>query len=134
MISAGEAGTWRSCAAAPPESATAKIKPARLASGCRIRLMFSQSSANGRDITAPRRQLKAGTGGEARDRPLDESYARPFRWPPDAGEETMHEVTPAKTRQAVAAAVIGNVLEWYDFAVYAFVAIHISRKFFPAGD
>jgi hypothetical protein len=46
----------------------------------------------------------------------------------------MHEVTPAKTRQAVAAAVIGNVLEWYDFAVYAFVAIHISRKFFPAGD
>jgi MFS transporter, MHS family, proline/betaine transporter len=49
-------------------------------------------------------------------------------------EEIMHEVTPAKTRQAVAAAVIGNVLEWYDFAVYAFVAIHISRKFFPAGD
>ena len=46
----------------------------------------------------------------------------------------MHEVTPAKTRQAVTAAVIGNVLEWYDFAVYAFVAIHISRKFFPAGD
>jgi MHS family proline/betaine transporter-like MFS transporter len=46
----------------------------------------------------------------------------------------MHEVTPAKTRQAVAAAVIGNVLEWYDFAVYAFVAIHISRKFFPPGD
>ena len=46
----------------------------------------------------------------------------------------MHEVTSAKTRQAVAAAVIGNVLEWYDFAVYAFVAIHISRKFFPAGD
>ena len=46
----------------------------------------------------------------------------------------MHEPSAAKTRQAVAAAVIGNVLEWYDFAVYAFVAIHISRKFFPAGD
>jgi MHS family proline/betaine transporter-like MFS transporter len=46
----------------------------------------------------------------------------------------MHEVTPAKTRQAVGAAVIGNVLEWYDFAVYAFVAIYISRKFFPPGD
>jgi MFS transporter, MHS family, proline/betaine transporter len=51
-----------------------------------------------------------------------------------SGEENMHEVTPAKMRQAVAAAVIGNVLEWYDFAVYAFVAIYISRKFFPAGD
>jgi MHS family proline/betaine transporter-like MFS transporter len=46
----------------------------------------------------------------------------------------MHEPSAAKTRQAVAAAVIGNVLEWYDFAVYAFVALHIARKFFPAGD
>lgn len=46
----------------------------------------------------------------------------------------MHEPKPAEARRAVAAAVIGNVLEWYDFAVYAFVAIHISRKFFPAGD
>src|ERR1043166_6889659 len=54
--------------------------------------------------------------------------------PRTPGEASMHEVTPAKTRQAVAAAVIGNVLEWYDFAVYAFVAIHISRKFFPPGD
>jgi MHS family proline/betaine transporter-like MFS transporter len=50
------------------------------------------------------------------------------------GEESMHEPSAAKTRQAVAAAVIGNVLEWYDFAVYAFVAIHISRQFFPPGD
>jgi MHS family proline/betaine transporter-like MFS transporter len=51
-----------------------------------------------------------------------------------SGEEIMHEVTPAKTRQAVAAAVIGNVLEWYDFGVYAFVAIYISRNFFPQGN
>ncbi len=36
--------------------------------------------------------------------------------------------------QAVAAAVIGNVLEWYDFAVYAFVASIIARKFFPGQD
>jgi MHS family proline/betaine transporter-like MFS transporter len=40
----------------------------------------------------------------------------------------------AKTRRAVSAAVIGNVLEWYDFAVYAFVAVIIARKFFPQGD
>jgi MHS family proline/betaine transporter-like MFS transporter len=46
----------------------------------------------------------------------------------------MHEPAPAKTRQAVAAAVVGNVLEWYDFAVFAFVAIYLSRKFFPPGD
>jgi MFS transporter, MHS family, proline/betaine transporter len=35
---------------------------------------------------------------------------------------------------AVSAAVIGNVLEWYDFSVYAFVATIIARKFFPQGD
>ena len=37
-------------------------------------------------------------------------------------------------RQAVVAAVIGNVLEWYDFSVYAFVAVIIAKKFFPAGN
>ena len=42
--------------------------------------------------------------------------------------------SPQGTRQAVAAAVVGNVLEWYDFGVYAFVATILSQKFFPAGD
>jgi MHS family proline/betaine transporter-like MFS transporter len=37
-------------------------------------------------------------------------------------------------RRAVGAAVIGNVLEWYDFAVYAFLATVLARKFFPGGD
>ena len=31
------------------------------------------------------------------------------------------------------AAVIGNVLEWYDFAVYAYVAVYIAKNFLPAG-
>ena len=42
--------------------------------------------------------------------------------------------TSAQSRKAVAAAVIGNVLEWYDFGVYAFVATIIARKFFPGQD
>src|ERR1700684_1640979 len=33
----------------------------------------------------------------------------------------------------VAAAVIGNALEWYDFIVFGFLALIISRLFFPAG-
>jgi len=37
-------------------------------------------------------------------------------------------------KQAVVAAVVGNVLEWYDFSVYAFVAAIIARKFFPGGN
>jgi MHS family proline/betaine transporter-like MFS transporter len=42
--------------------------------------------------------------------------------------------TSAQSRQAVTAAVIGNVLEWYDFGVYAYVATIIARKFFPGQD
>jgi MHS family proline/betaine transporter-like MFS transporter len=37
-----------------------------------------------------------------------------------------------QARRAILAAVIGNVLEWYDFAVYAYMATIIARKFFPA--
>jgi MHS family proline/betaine transporter-like MFS transporter len=40
----------------------------------------------------------------------------------------------APATRAVAAAVIGNVLEWYDFAVYAYMAGVIARAFFPADD
>jgi MHS family proline/betaine transporter-like MFS transporter len=40
----------------------------------------------------------------------------------------------AGRRQAIGAAVIGNILEWYDFSVYAFVATIIAKRFFPAGD
>ena len=36
-----------------------------------------------------------------------------------------------KARQIVAA-VIGNALEWYDFVVYGFLTVIISRLFFPA--
>ncbi|QCI65884.1 MFS transporter [Phreatobacter stygius] len=39
-----------------------------------------------------------------------------------------------KSKKAVTAAVVGNVLEWYDFAVYAYVASIIARKFFPVQD
>jgi MFS family permease len=41
---------------------------------------------------------------------------------------------PPSARRAVAAAVVGNVLEWYDFAVYGYVAATIGRSFFPTGD
>jgi MHS family proline/betaine transporter-like MFS transporter len=46
----------------------------------------------------------------------------------------MAGVTAKDRGKAVAAAVVGNVLEWYDFAVYAFVATIIAKKFFPAQD
>ncbi len=38
---------------------------------------------------------------------------------------------PASRRKQVIAAVIGNALEWYDFVVFGFLTVIISRLFFP---
>jgi MHS family proline/betaine transporter-like MFS transporter len=37
-------------------------------------------------------------------------------------------------RKAVGAAVVGNVLEWYDFSAYGYLATVIAKRFFPSGD
>ncbi len=51
------------------------------------------------------------------------------------GEGARDGVAPAwSLRRVVTAAVIGNVLEWYDFAVYGFFAPILASQFFPAGD
>ena len=39
---------------------------------------------------------------------------------------------PAPKPLKVAAAVIGNALEWYDFISFGFLTVIISRLFFPA--
>ncbi len=39
--------------------------------------------------------------------------------------------SPAKTIIAVS---IGNALEWFDIVIYGFMAVTISRLFFPDGD
>jgi len=38
---------------------------------------------------------------------------------------------PSITRKAVAAAIAGNALEFYDFVLYAYFAIYIGKAFFP---
>jgi MFS transporter, MHS family, proline/betaine transporter len=38
------------------------------------------------------------------------------------------------TRRTIAAGMIGNVLEWYDFAIYGYFATAIGRHFFPHED
>lgn len=48
-------------------------------------------------------------------------------------------IAPARTtrtaisRKAVAAAVAGNALEFYDFVIYAYFAVYIGHAFFPVG-
>ncbi|HET7668129.1 MAG TPA: MFS transporter [Mycobacterium sp.] len=41
---------------------------------------------------------------------------------------------PDVIRRAVRGASIGNLVEWYDFAIYGFLATYIAKTFFPSGD
>jgi MHS family proline/betaine transporter-like MFS transporter len=43
-------------------------------------------------------------------------------------------VEPRARRRVIGATLIGNFMEWFDFAVYGFVATIIGATFFPAGD
>jgi MHS family proline/betaine transporter-like MFS transporter len=44
------------------------------------------------------------------------------------------DVEPDVLRRAVRGAAIGNTVEWFDFAIYGFLATYIAAKFFPSGD
>lgn len=50
--------------------------------------------------------------------------------------QSTHTAAPVRrsATRAIAAATIGNALEWFDLAVYALMAAHIGRTFFPGGD
>ena len=37
-------------------------------------------------------------------------------------------------RKAITGASIGNAVEWFDFAIYGFLATYIAANFFPSGD
>jgi MFS transporter, MHS family, proline/betaine transporter len=50
----------------------------------------------------------------------------------DLKDDAVNTQSP-RARQVVAA-VIGNALEWYDFIVFGFVSVVISRLFFPASN
>jgi MFS family permease len=43
-------------------------------------------------------------------------------------------LTTAARARAIVAGSLGNLVEWYDFYVYAFTALYFSAAFFPAGD
>ncbi|HEY0290598.1 MAG TPA: MFS transporter [Pseudomonas sp.] len=47
---------------------------------------------------------------------------------------TIERVDPATLRKVIVAAAIGNFVEWFDFAVYGFLATTIAQQFFPSGD
>ncbi|BBY99132.1 MFS transporter [Mycolicibacterium fallax] len=44
------------------------------------------------------------------------------------------DTAPVTLRRVIAGASIGNAVEWFDFAIYGFLATHIAANFFPAGN
>ena len=51
----------------------------------------------------------------------------------EARDQRKH-AEPVVIRRAVRGAAIGNTVEWFDFAIYGFLATYIADKFFPSGD
>lgn len=54
--------------------------------------------------------------------------------PPSNNHSAADLVNKRSGRRAIAAASVGNALEWYDFSVYAFFALYIARNFFNPED
>jgi MHS family proline/betaine transporter-like MFS transporter len=46
----------------------------------------------------------------------------------------IEHVDPSTLKKVICAAAIGNFVEWFDFAVYGFLATTIAQQFFPSGD
>ena len=48
------------------------------------------------------------------------------------GVITQEFLTPKAVRRGIIAGVAGNILEWYDFALFGFFARQIGAHFFPS--
>ncbi|WP_210417144.1 MFS transporter [Citricoccus sp. SGAir0253] len=53
---------------------------------------------------------------------------------PSAGTQPRPEEIRATRRRVVAASFIGNFVEWFDYAVYGYLAVTITAVFFPDSD
>lgn len=51
-----------------------------------------------------------------------------------AQQHRHHDADSTELRRAVRGASIGNTVEWFDFAIYGFLATYVAEKFFPSGD
>ena len=69
---------------------------------------------------------------EHRRKPVDRSLELEA-YKPTGGRGHLIRMKTTKGK-AIAAGMIGNVLEWYDFAIYGYFAASIGRHFFPRED
>lgn len=53
---------------------------------------------------------------------------------PQEQQQDLQKVEPARLRRVVRASFAGTVVEWFDFAIYGYMATHIAAAFFPSTD
>src|SRR3982751_3594192 len=42
-------------------------------------------------------------------------------------------VDPSSLKRTVAAAAVGNAVEWFDYSIFSFLAVTLGKVFFPGG-
>ncbi|QXH53839.1 MFS transporter [Pseudomonas fakonensis] len=52
----------------------------------------------------------------------------------NAEQSTAHPLTRKERTTAIVGVCSGNLVEWYDFFIYAYTSIYFASLFFPAGD
>jgi hypothetical protein len=63
--------------------------------------------------------------------PQLERRHRAMRANTDAAAEAVHAI--GYGRKAMVGAMLGTIFEWYDFFLYALLAIYFAASFFPTG-
>lgn len=48
----------------------------------------------------------------------------------DFGPQDVNIINPKQAKKAVVATGIGNMMEWFDFGLYAYLAVILSQLFF----
>lgn len=52
----------------------------------------------------------------------------------DLADNALEKVSPERLRRVVSASFAGTVVEWFDFAIYGYMATHIAETFFSSTD
>lgn len=53
---------------------------------------------------------------------------------PQARRTPVGEMSPRERVKAIVGASSGNLVEWFDFYIYSFLALYFSAAFFPSGN
>lgn len=71
--------------------------------------------------------MSNGSNGRSAEQSGDNRQRR------DHSEDEITVSPPSRLRRTVGGTSVGNLMEWYDFGIFAFLVPTLSQVFFPAG-